>query len=868
MGEVYCATDTRLARTVAIKILPASVADTPARRRRWEREARAISALNHPNICALYDVGEEQGVPFIVMEHLAGETLAEQLARGPLSVPDALRHATAIADALSHAHRLGIIHRDLKPGNIMITRSGAKLLDFGLAALQSTDANDSGARESMTRTETLTEEGTILGTIHYMAPEQLEAKAVDARADIFAFGAVLYEMLTGRRPFDGTSKASVIAAVLEREPRPLSVVRQGHAAGSMTPPLLEQIVTRCLAKNPESRWQTARDLHAALEWANRAAPSSTQAAPVAPARRLPFMWIATAAIAGAIVAAVAPGVWTDRAGSDAETPSFQFTVPPPDGMAFNAANSFMSLSPDGRTLAFCASTARATSALWVQSLDDLKPRQLPGTDRAIQIFWSADSRSIAFSAEDKLKTIEVATGRVQTIGPAGMVGAWSPEGVILTRKQFIGPEGAILWRVPAGGGEMRPASTLGRLAGAPAFLPDGRRFLFVSPKPDAEATQRMIHAGSLDSLESTPLFESDSQAVYAAGHVLYMRGSTLVAQRFDLERLSLSGDPMPIAAQVDRVAGVPHAAFSVSHAGVLAYRSARETELVWFDRAGKRLGAVGRPAHYGNPALSPDGRRVAVDRVDPSSAQPAIWMIDLASEAETRIAGGSTAARMPLWTADGRQVVYRGGPAFYFSRKSIAGDDREETLISGLTTLATPLGWTNDARALLFDDISAASALDLHLLSLDGERTRRAWLQSKSGESQGQLSPDGQWLAYVLNESGKNEICVRPFPSGDAKWCLAPDGGLEPRWRPDGRELFYLAPDRSLMAVGIRTTPSFKAEQPVRLFPTRMSTFQNGSFTRNQYVIAADGRILINQPVESNAPITVITNWMARLPRR
>jgi Tol biopolymer transport system component len=438
--------------------------------------------------------------------------------------------------------------------------------------------------------------------------------------------------------------------------------------------------------------------------------------------------------------------------------------------------------------------------------------------------------------------------------------------VILTRKQFVGPEGPILWQVPAGGGEMKPATGSGRFAGAPEFLPDGRRFLFVSQKLAGDATQRTIYAGSLDSLENTPLFESDSQAVYTSGYVLYMRGGTLVAQRFDLERLRLSGDPMPIAVQVDRAPGAPHAAFSVSQAGVLAYRSVRETELVWFDRAGNRLGTVGRPGHYGNPALSPDGRRVAVDRIDSSGEHPAIWLIDLASEAETRIAGGATAARMALWTGDGRQIVYRGGPAFYL--KSVADAAREETLISGLTLLATPLGWTNGSRALLFDDIDAASSLDLHLLSLDGKRTRSALLQSKYGESQGQLSPDERWLAYVSTESGKNDICVRPFPSGDGKWCLTPEGGLEPRWSPDGKELFYLAPDRSLMAVGFRTSPSFEAAQPVRLFQTRMSTFQNGSFTRNQYTIAADGRILINQAVQGGAPITVVTNWMARLPRR
>ena len=865
MGEVYRATDTRLERTVAIKILPVSVAFTPARRRRWERETRAISALSHPHICALYDVGEHDGIPFIVMEYLDGETLAHQLARGPLPISDALRHAVVVADALSHAHRVGVIHRDLKPANIMVTKSGAKLLDFGLAAWTGADRIADPYSEPRTGTETLTEEGTILGTMHYMAPEQLEGRPVDARADIFAFGAVLYEMLTGQRAFDGASRASVIAAVLEREPRSISLVRQERASADHVTPLVEQIVARCLAKSPDERWQGARDLHAALRWLLESGmPSTTQAAQTsAPRSRVPQAWIAASLVAIAVMVALA--LATARRTSS-EAPGFQFTVPPPEGTAFNAANSFMSLSPDGRTLAFSASSPRAEPALWIRSLDSVAARLLPGTAGAVQLFWSADSRSVAFTSGDQFKTIEVATGRVRTLGPGAMVGTWNSDGVIVTRKGFAGPEGQILWLVPANGGEWKPASARGRAAAAPEFLPDGRRFLFVGVNLDAEPTEsRTIYGGSLDSLESRPLFESDSQAVYAPpGYVLYMRGFTLVAQRFDVERLSLSGDPIPIVA-LDRASGAPHAAFSVSQTGVLAYRSMRESELVWFDRNGTPLGTIGPPAHYANPALSPDARHLAVQRLDPSSARPAVWLVDLASGEQSRFTSESMAADMPLWTADGRQITYRAERAFY--RKAIGADAREELLISGLAGMATPLGWTDDHRTLIFDDVmSASTMLDLHLFSLDRPQERTPWLQTSFSESQGQLSPDGRWMAYVSNNSGTNAVYVRPFPAGDETWLITPDGGLEPRWRPDGKELFYLARDRSLMAVSVKTSPAFEAGRPVRLFQTRMSTFQNGWFNRNQYVVSPDGRILINQPREGTSAITVVTNWTARLP--
>ena len=864
MGEVYLAADTRLGRPVAGKVLPSAVAATPARRKRWAREARVISALNHPHICALFDAGEHEGLPFLVMEYLEGETLSHRLARGPLAVDDAVDHARAIAGALSHAHREGIIHRDLKPANIMLTPSGAKLLDFGLAALQTPHpADESGSARAAVRTDTITEDGTILGTVNYMAPEQLEAKPIDARADIFAFGAVLYEMLTGQRAFDGDSKAGTIAAVLDREPRPISLVRrERRPADDAVPSVLESIVARCLVKSADDRWQSTRDLLAALSLPLGAVPRGgpTMAAAVSRGRLATAGWAAALLAGAAAIAVTAPAMFKST-----DAPSIQFLVPPPEGLAFNRSNAFMTISPDGRMLAFSASAANGPPALWIRALDSTVVRQLPGTDGGVLPFWSADSLSIAFTASDTLKAIEVATGRVRSLGAGTMAGAWNAENVILARRQFAGPEGQILLRISATSGEVRPATAANLRASAPAFLPDGRHFLFLAVAPDAPGQPAMIHVGSLDSAGSTPLVESDSPALYAApGYLLYMRGYTLVAQKFDADRLRVSGNPSPIVAQIDRLGGTGRAAFSVSQTGILAYRLMRENELIWLDRNGKRLGTVGRPGHQANPALSPDGRLMAIQRFDPASTSSSLWIIDLATGEERRFARESTDAGTPLWCADGRALVYRDGGRFY--RRGL-GAASGEVLVSGVTPQATPLGWVGGDRALLFDDRSAPSMLDLHLLPLEGARARAPLLHTAHDESQGQLSPDGRWLAYVSNETGRNAVYVRAFPLNGGAQLVTPDGGLEPRWRTDGLELYFLSPDRSLMAVPVSADPMLHLGQPARLFPTRLSTFLNGWFVRNQYVVTADGRFLINQPTDSDAPITVETNWTARLPR-
>jgi serine/threonine protein kinase len=880
MGDVYRAIDTRLDRTVAIKVLSPHVADSPARRQRFEREARAVSSLNHPHICSLYDVGEQDAAPFLVMEYVEGETLAHRLVRGALPLDQVLRYAVEIADALDHAHRQGIVHRDLKPANIMLTRAGVKLLDFGVAKLWASEAI-AGRPTAVTRPlDTITDEGTIVGTLRYMAPEQLEGRATDGRADLFAFGAIVYEMSTGRPAFEGASQASAIAAILERDPAPLSAGRPD------VPPMLAQLVTRCLAKSPDDRWQTARDLKEALTWITESraqAASATATQPLArrsSAIRLGAVAIAALAIGAAVVVAMVG--WRS---SPSETRAIRFVVSPPENSSFTQSSAFMAVSPDGRALAFVASSRDGNNALWIRPLDSLAAKRLPGTDGASQIFWSPDSRLVAFTifgpGADVLKKIDIVNAVPQTVANARAgFGAWNGEGTILYQVSGVslGGQGGgtqPIYRVPAGGGSPVPATSLdsSRAETAhlwPQFLPDGRHFLYLarSTRPEHDG---VVYAGSLDSSERIRLLSADSHAVYApSGYLLFIRGNTLLAQPFDAPTRRLSGEAVPVAEQVERTAGSFRGAFSTSQAGnVLAYRTIAETELAWFDRGGHRIGAIGAPGAYSNPALSPDERQLAVARVDVERGTSDIWLIDLArGGVASRFTTDPGVETAPLWSPDGTRVVFRATGGFY--QKSTNGTGREQLLLSHAGSMGLPLGWSRDGRALIFHDAGSKMDLDLWLLPLDRDRKPVPLLQTEFREAQAQLSPDGRWFAYASNESGRNEVYVRAFPSGEGRHQISTQGGLEPTWRGDGKELFYLAADRTLMSVPVTTGSTFEAGLPVRLFETRMSPLLNAGYTRNQYVVSADGqRILINQPPPSlpPSPITVVVNWTAALAR-
>jgi Tol biopolymer transport system component len=866
MGEVYRAIDTRLGRIVAIKVLSAAARDRPNAQRRFEQEARAASHLHHPHICGLFDLGEVDGTSFLVMEYLEGETLDSRVTRGALPLADVRRYALDIADALAHAHRHGIVHRDLKPSNVMLTRDGATLLDFGLAKLQRLHVPGGAAPIAAT----MTAETAIIGTLNYMAPEQLNGGATDARADLFAFGAVIYEMLTGRGAFDGNSHASIIAAILERPVAAPSAIR------SDTPPPFDAIVTRCLEKRPDDRWQSAADVHAALELTDRGVSSprrrsSATGSSVARGNRWTRAGIAAGVLAAVALAALVFLPW-HRVTANART--VRFVVEPPAGANFTQSSAFLAVSPDGRSLAFVASSQDGKLALWTQPLDSLTAREV--VKNGAQPFWSADSQSIAFNTGKTLEKIEARGGVPQALADArSQSGSWNRDGVVL----FKGAEAGIM-RVATSRGTPAPATTPDKSLGEtshdwPQFLPDGRHFLYLarSTQPEHDG---IVYAATLGSDARIRLVRSDSNVMYGEpGFLLYMQGNTLLAQPFDATRLHVSGEPIPIASNVERNPGSRRGAFSVSQNGVLAYRATSDTELVWFDRTGKRLGVVGTAGSYSNPALSPDEKQLAVARVDPQVGTSDIWMFDLARGMSSRLTTDPASEDMPLWSPDGRQLLFKSTrpDGVSFRQRPIDGG-RDAVLWTGRGPDGTPLSWSPDQRFLVFGADGAVqhgNFGDVLLLPTAAGGTPRPLLDTPFKETQAQVSPDGRWLAYVSNESTTNEVYVRAFPSGERTWRVSVDGGVEPAWRADGQELFYLGANGDLMAAAVTTGDSFAIQPPERLFTTAMLTgLVNVGYTRNQYAVADRGqRFLINQRASSTpkVPITVVINWPADLTR-
>jgi serine/threonine protein kinase len=898
MGEVYRAQDTRLDRTVAIKILPAG-SSTPTRTQRFAREARAVSKVNHPHICTLYDIGEQDGVQFIVMEYLEGETLAQRIRRGAMPLEQVLRYAIEIADALVHAHRQGIVHRDLKPANIMLTPAGAKLLDFGIAALHQSGLPGSDlAGLSATGAETLTEEGTIVGTLQYMAPEQLEARPTDARADIFAFGAIVYEMATGQLAFKGTSRASIIAAVLERDPELLSSSRpdsdeavSGVGAARM-PWLLNQIVSRCLAKNPDDRFQTAADLGQALRWmAETVGQVAPPPVPNAPRgwRRHRAAWIAAGllAIVGAVLAVMKSG-WFASSPPDASDPrSVRFIVAAPPNSTFSQSSASLALSPDGRTLAFTGSTGQSIDALWVQSLDSLEARRVSGTEGASQIFWSPDSHSIAFtdsSSEHRgPKTVDLDMGLVRSIAGIEIsgVGAWSTEhGIIASHK-------GVIHQIPGDGRSPRPVTALDASAGEtahifPSFIADGRSFLFLARSTQPQH-DNVAYMGSIGSSDRVRLFNSDSQVVYAAGYLLYMLGNTLLARSFDAGTLRVTGQPLPIAEQVERTAGSRRGAFTASQTGVLAFRQLTETQLVWFDRGGRRLQTVGPPGHYRNPALSPDGKRLAVAGLDLKTGGWDIFLMEVGRGGISRFTSDQGVDDMPVWSPDGSRIAFKSNRSgeVVFYHKSSSGTGADEVLYkagradSVAPWSVAPYGWFEDGSFLyglaFLGSNNRPSRSDCWLTSITGEQKPVPLIQNQFFNMFCALSADRRWLAYTSDESGRYDVYAMPLPPGRGKWPISVDGGTEPAWRADGKELFYLAPDRHLMALPINVGSSLHRDTPRRLFEAPVSSLLSPGITRNQYLVTGDGqRFLINQPVGKSSlfAITVVVDWTQVLKRR
>ena len=855
MGEVYRARDTRLDRSVAIKICKEGFSE------RFERESRAVAALNHPNIAALYDVGHN----YLVMECVAGEPV-----HGPMPIERALEYAVQIASALNAAHRAGIIHRDLKPANILATRSGVKLLDFGLAR---TNSRSSVPSTSESPTIRITREHTIIGTPQYMSPEQIEGREADARSDIFSFGCVFYEMLTGRRAFEGESVASVAAAVLKSEPVPVPVLQPG------VPAALDRVIRKCLAKDPDERWQTSRDLHDELVWLTTSPVPSTPARPPGQAK---WMW-AAAALAVLITAGGASLLWGwYRNQAPVQFGTVRFLVHPPAGADFTGGLSTVptpqfAISPDGRHLAFAGTPPGGTSRLWVRALGQPSAVPLPDTDDASYPFWSPDSLSIGFFAEGKLKRVRLRGGGPQMICDAPTDfrgGTWNSEGTIL-----FSLSNQQIFRVSAAGGLPLPATRLDTAAGDgahrwPVFLPDGRHFLYLVKSE--KIARRGIHIGSLDNAGfSKRLVDSAHRAIYAApGYIVYTDGPNVVARTFDSDRLELAGEPMVISEQ-SAGASNSWAAISASSNGVLGHAApmVAQGRLTWFGRDGRVHSEMDPAADYPDFRISPDGNRVVISRQDAKSTAPDIWMHDLTRATLSRFTAERDTDASPLWDPSGAHFYFRSNRngLIQIYRQSAEGSTPPSVIFSaeqqraafsadGVGFLNTiPADVSSDGRFLVYNVTTGPSAFDLWLLPLNGDKTV-GYLRTPFNEIHPSISPDGKWLAYASDETGRYEVYIESFPAPGAKIQISSQGGWDPRWSRDGRELFYIAPDRSLMSVELR--PGSRPSAPKALFPTRVPP--NPNVYRRSYDVAPDGqRFLINTLLETSTPsaITVVLNW-------
>src|ERR1017187_8187929 len=862
MGEVYRANDTRVERTVALKVLPEAFFENKESMARFEREARLLAGLNHPNREHLYSF---EGIPdssggserhLLIMELADGQTLAGRLSDGPLPPEQLLKVSVEIAAALDSAHHAGIIHRDLKPGNVMLTKSGVKLLDFGLAKTAPPAVKSSSATSLPTEIpRAITQQGTILGTFQYMAPEQLEGKEADVRSDIFSFGAVLYEMATGRKAFEGKSHAALISAILKDEPAPVSAV------APMTPPALDRVVKTCLAKDPEDRFQTAHDIKLQLQWIAEGGSQVGLPAPVAHRRksRERLAWSLAAATAAA--AAILGVGFVKRA--PARPPAVRFEIANPEGITTIDAPR---ISPDGRHLAFNATDSSGKSRIWVRPLNALVAQPLAGTEGTTRPFWSPDSRFIGFFAEGKLKKIEVSGGPAQKIcdAPTGADGSWSLEGVIL----FDGTGNDPINRVSAAGGTpivaVKPeASRKETQVGWPEFLPDGRHFLYMAVGQKAEDNAYRI--GSLDSAETKLLAPAQTLVSYAPpGYLLFVRDKTLVAQPFDAKALKTTGEPIPLAEHVGTDA-VGLARFSVAGDGTLVYRTGETGDrLLWVDRSGKEGETVGDPGEYHNPAFSPGGDRLAFNLADPRSGENDIWVRDLKRGVSSRFTFRAGEAFAPLWSPDGRLIVFRHDLDLF--EKAAGGQEGEEKLLLKSDELKVPCDWTRDGRYIVFQSRGKETSWDIWILPTFGDRKPVPFLKTQFAEALPVFSPDGRFLAYQSNESGRNEIYVQSFPGPGGKWQISAAGGVEPRWRADGKELYYRAPDQKVMAVEVQTGGGFTPGVPQPLFLGRF----DAANARNRYLPTADGRrFLTVAPLgrESMTPTTVVLNWNAELGR-
>jgi serine/threonine protein kinase/Tol biopolymer transport system component len=880
MGEVYRARDTKLGRDVAIKVLPANFVNDPERLSRFQREARMLAALNHANIATIYGLEQYDGGTCLVMELVSGETLAERVKSGPLGIEEALKIAVQIAEALEAAHEKSIIHRDLKPANVKLTPEGkVKVLDFGLAKAFARDAANDDPSNSPTLSMAATMQGVILGTAAYMSPEQARGKACDKRTDIWAFGCVLYELLGGKAAFHGEDITDILAAVVRAEP-------DWNLLPPSTPTKIRDLVRRCLQKDKRLRLRDAGDAQIEIEEA-LAAPETAVAATAGPARRGWLERLSWAVAATFLLTTIGLGsavFYLARVPTDV-VPT-RFFISPPEKATFDAGIgtgvgfSMTVISPDGRRLAFTARDPLGKILLWVRPLDTLAPQALQGTDNAAYPFWSPDSRSIGFfvQGQGKLKRIDVAGGPALTLcdAPSGIGGTWNRDGVIVFAPNTNGS----LYRVAAAGGEPTAVTKTSPLFSHrhPSFLPDGRHFLYFQAGRTAESSG--VFVAALDSDESKRLLGADTNALYSAsGDLLFIRQGTLLRQSFDLKRLELSGDPTPVAEQVATSTNSV-GAFSVSENGVLAYRNGLgatggTVQLAWFDRAGKSVETIGEPGAYRGVNVSPDGKRIAVHRHDSNGGD--IWIFDSARrELMSRFTfDASQDNSMPIWSSDGSRIAFgslRNGKWGIYQKPANA-TGREELLVeSDFPNM--PMSWSPDGKFIAYWVSDPKTGSDVWVLPLAGDRKAIPFLQSPFNESWPQISPDGKWIAYSSNETGRYEIYVRPFPAGEGKWQISTNGGWFPRWRRDGKELFYMAASSLGKIISVKVNPAgptFEYGDPSELFDSGYINFAHGH-NYQTYAVSADGqRFLIPRPESTSsgefasAPITVVLNWTAGL---
>ena len=888
MGEVYRARDPRLGRDVAIKVLTASVSVDPDRLRRFEQEARAAAAISHPNILAVYDIGSHDSVPYIVSELLQGRTLREHLqsqatagtsaslpgqtssshvrqstatSSTSLSVRKVVEYAVQVARGLAAAHAAGIVHRDLKPENIWITPDGhVKILDFGLAKLTERDV---GSRAPLATGMgfSYTEPGMLLGTIGYVAPEQARGLPVDHRADIFSLGVMLYEMLAGRNAFQRETSADTISAILKEDPPELP------AAERRIPPGLVRIVERCLEKDPAARFQTATDLAFALDslssQSDRIDVADVQRARPPQPTRARLGWMVAAVLALALAAVAIPAVRHVRESPPAAGHLGRFQLTLPADTQFTPAAT-LALAPDGRHIVFAAATG-GVAKLWLRPLDNLSARQLPGTDGATNPFWSSDNRWIGFFAGGKLSKISVDGGPPLTIAnTAGRDGVWHDDTIL-----FATPKGPI-YRVSPTGGTPSAVTTLREGETdhhMPAFLPGGRHFLFLAASGQGANQTFTLWMGALDSSERAPLGPAESNTTYASGHLLFARGDSVMAQPFDASRRATTGDPFPIGSAVYRD-NRPRAAFAASSTGVLVYRRGGRVarRLTWFNRRGQPEGTVGEPGTFFNLALSPDERRLAASHTSGPQGNIDIWLFDLArSAAAFRLTTAPGVEFDPVWSPDGSEVLFSALRASLGQRLYRRGSngEGEDALLKAVETGASGADWSSDGRFLIY-----VSTGDLWVFPRFGEGKPYPFAQTAATEGAPVFSPDARWIAYTSDETGQRQVHVRAFPSGGGDYQVSSAGGNHPRWRGDGRELFFLAPDGTMMAAEIDTKQGLHASAPRPLFQTGIVAQQSDN---RPYAVTKDGsRFLVPVAGQDTGPVpdlVVVMNWPEARPR-